>query len=183
MKHKHNRSIHNIYCFEWSRLTSLSSNFFVNVNFKSAYVLPILLSTKWTRQLWLRENNLVSLAVRDSNIPLIRRRDMTSINIYCSVWTHVSIFDGQSWYCWFCVGGFYLFIWDLGRCFAALRALFGFTSRWQRNCSSFSLPWEQSKALIQVRKAISTAPLLRRPFAAHISVVLRWNRSRLLNLL
>ena len=123
------------------------------------------------------------LSCRDSNIPLIRRRDMTSINIYCSVWTHVSIFDGQSWYCWFCVGGFYLFIWDLGRCFAALRALFGFTSRWQRNCSSFSLPWEQSKALIQVRKAISTAPLVRRPFAAHISVVLRWNRSCLLTLL
>ena len=92
-------------------------------------------------------------------------------------------FDGQSWSCWFCLGGFYLFIWDLGRCFAALRALFGFTSRWQRNCSSFSLPWEQSKALIQVRKAISTTPLLRRPFAAHISVVLRWNRSRLLTLL
>ena len=92
-------------------------------------------------------------------------------------------FDGQSWSCWFCLGGFSLFIWDLGRCFAALRALFGSTSRWQRNFSSFSLPWEQSKALIQVRKAISTAPLVRRPFAAHISVVLRWNRSCLLTLL
>ena len=130
-----------------------------------------------------RENSII-LSCRDSNIPLIRRRDMTAINIYCSVWAHVSIltdspdpvdFVWAVFLCLFEISGVVLQLY--GRCLVSC------TSRWQRNCSSFSLPWEQSKALIQVRKAISTAPLVRRPFAAHISVVLRWNRSCLLTLL
>ena len=128
---------------------------------------------KWTRQSWLREtrenSRLPWLQYSSNQTPWhdIHKYLLFSLN-------PCQHSDGQPWSCWFCVGGFYLFIWDLGRCFAALRALFGFTSRWQRNCSSFSLPWEQSKALIQVRKAISTAPLLRRPFA--VSVLLQHSK-------